>query len=168
MRIPDLRVSFRTGFCLGLLLAAVIGLYLYWLWEPQHQVRLHSAHLIEALEDNDWAETGEFLDTSYADQWGHDRGLLLTRLRQVLTYARHLRIETIGTPRVDASSAEAVWAARITIEADPNEVSTFIKERINPLEEPFELRWRHQSGKPWDWKLVRVTNPSLELSSGGF
>ena len=168
MRVPDLRVSFRTGFCLGLLLAVVLGLYLWWLWEPEHQVRLHAAHLIEALEDNDWSDTGEFIDASYSDQWGHDRSLLLTRLRQVLSYARHLRIETIGTPRVDATNAEAVWTARIAIDADANEVSTFIKERINPLEEPFELRWRHQSSKPWDWKLVRVANPSLELSRDGF
>jgi hypothetical protein len=28
---------------------------------------------------------------------------------------------------------------------------------------PFELRWRHESWKPWDWKLVEVHNPELEV-----
>ena len=28
---------------------------------------------------------------------------------------------------------------------------------------PFELEWRRQSAKPWDWKLVRVSNASLEI-----
>jgi len=30
---------------------------------------------------------------------------------------------------------------------------------------PFELQWRRISGKPWDWKLIRVSNPELQLPS---
>jgi hypothetical protein len=36
-------------------------------------------------------------------------------------------------------------------------------ERINSLSTPFDLRWRHVSGKPWDWKLIAVSNSQLEL-----
>ncbi len=43
-----------------------------------------------------------------------------------------------------------------------------VKERVNVLETPFELRWQQQSGKPWDWKLVRVMNAGLEATADGF
>ena len=36
-------------------------------------------------------------------------------------------------------------------------------ERVNRLTKPFELHWRHESWRPWDWKLVQVSNPALEL-----
>ena len=41
-----------------------------------------------------------------------------------------------------------------------------MNERQNSLSTPFELQWRHVSGKPWDWKLVRVSNPELEIPAG--
>lgn len=146
----------------------MIGLYLHQLWDPERQVRLHSAHLIVALEQKDWPDVKEFLDASYTDQWGHDQTSVVTRLRQVLPYARNLRIQTREIPIVRVADGEGEWSARITLEGDPNEVSALIKQRINALEEPFELRWRHGSRKPWDWKLLRVTNASLELPSAGY
>ena len=41
-------------------------------------------------------------------------------------------------------------------------------ERINSLTSPFELRWRKQNWQPWDWKLVQVRNPSLQLPVDAF
>ena len=159
--------TFRTGFFAGLVVAAVLGLYLFLLWSAAKQVELHTAHLLTALEKNDWSEVGEFLDPSYGDQWGHDRNTLLTRLRQVLPYARHLRFHTTEVGIVAAGN-EGEWRGRVTLEADPNEFSTIIRERINSLEEPFALQWRQVSWKPWDWRLVRVTNPALDISADRF
>ena len=159
--------SFRNGLYAGLLSAVGLGLYLFQLWTPEHQVRLHSAHLLAALEAKDWPAAEGFLDLSYEDQWGHDRTLLMTRLRQVLPYARHLRLDAREII-AHAEDGTGAWRARVTVEADPNEVTTLIKERINALPEPFALQWRQNSKKPWDWKLVRVTNPALELPSEGF
>jgi len=155
-------ISFRNGFIAGLLLAAVAGIWLFQLWQPERQVALHSSHLLRALETKDWSEIGEFLATDYQDQWGQDRTLLLARLRQVLAYTRHVRIEA-PLPVTRVAGEEGSWRARVTFEADPNEVTDFIRARVNGLEEPFELRWRRQTRWPWDWKLVRVSNPALEL-----
>ncbi|MEO5721083.1 MAG: hypothetical protein ABIR71_06400 [Chthoniobacterales bacterium] len=159
--------SFRNGLYAGLLVAVALGVYLMQLWGSEHQVRLHTAHLIAALETKDWAAAKEFIDPAYIDQWGHDRALLMSRLQQILPYARHLQIE----PReVIVRTAEGIgeWRARVTVEADPNEVTALIKERVNPLKEPFELKWQQRSKKPWDWKLARASNSALELPSGGF
>ncbi len=159
--------TFRTGLYAGLLVALALGVYLFQLWAPENQVRLHAAHLIAALEANDWGKVEEFLDPAYEDQWGHDRAVLIVRLRQILPYARHLRIEAREII-VQPMEGAGIWRARVTVQADPNEVSELIKQRINPLKEPFELQWRHGSKKPWDWTLSRVTNPALILPSSGF
>ena len=160
-----IRPVFRNAFYAGALVAVVVGLYLFQLWQPDRQVHLHSVHLAAALEQKDWSDVSEFLARDYADQWGHDRETVLMKLQQVLHYARNLRIDAQQTI-TSAANGEGRWIARIRIEADDNEVAAFIKERVNVLEEPFELNWRRQSWKPWDWQLVRVNNPALELPTG--
>ncbi len=117
-----LNPSFRNGLYGRLLIAFCLGLYLFQLWEPAKQVRLHSEHLLGALEKKDWSRVGDFVDASYADQWGHDRAELLTRLRQVLPYARNLHLvarEAIA----QGEDGRGRWHARLTVEADPNEIS---------------------------------------------
>jgi hypothetical protein len=157
-----MRPSFRNGFYAGLLLAVAAGIYLYQLWQPARQVELHSVHFLNAIERKQWAALADFLDETYEDQWGHDRALLLTRVREVIRYTRDLRIEAHEAD-VSPGQGEGHWRARITVDGDPNEVTALIKERVNSIEAPFDLLWRQQSRKPWDWKLVRVSNPALEL-----
>ena len=157
-----MQISFRTWLYAGLLLGAILGLFLFQLWQSERQVELHSEHLLEAVEQNDWEDVTTFIAGDYSDQWGHDRTLLLARLRGVLTSARNLQIEA-GEIRARAEGEEGSWRARIRVEAEANEVSDYIKRHVNVLEEPFLLTWRQRSWKPWDWQLVGVTNPALEL-----
>jgi len=49
------------------------------------------------------------------------------------------------------------------IDGDRSEMMELLKERVNSLATPFELEWRQVSAKPWDWKLVRVSNSALEI-----
>jgi hypothetical protein len=160
-----LRPAFRNGFYAGALVAVIAGVYLFQLWQPDRQVHLHSLHLADALEEKDWAGVTQFLAPDYSDQWGHNREVVVSRLQQVLHYARNLRVHAQQTI-TSATDGEGRWLARIRIEADDNEVAAFIKARVNVLEEPFELHWRRQSWKPWDWQLVRVNNSALELPTG--
>lgn len=162
-----MKPSFRNGFYAGLLVAFGLGLYLFQLWQPERQLRLHSAHLLEALEQSDWEDAKSFIAETYQDQWGHDRALALSRLREVLQYTRELQIDAQETG-FGLSAEEGTWSARIRIEAEPNEVTIYLKERVNVVEEPFELSWRRQSWKPWDWKLTRVSNSAIELPTGGY
>jgi hypothetical protein len=55
------------------------------------------------------------------------------------------------------------WQARITVEGDNSEMTYLFKERVNTLATPFQLDWRRASAKPWDWKLVKVSNAGLEI-----
>lgn len=89
---------------------------------------------------------------------------MLSRLKEVLHYLRNLRIDD-GELLVRANGRGGEWRGRITLQADANEVSESVKNRVNALETPFELRLQRHSGKLWDWKLVGVTNAGLELAA---
>ncbi|HEX8679637.1 MAG TPA: hypothetical protein VF683_06745 [Chthoniobacterales bacterium] len=162
-----MHVTSRNGFYAGAAAAVALAVYLLWLWQPERQVRLHSEHLLAAVEEKDWADLAAFVDESYQDQWGNDRALLLTRLRQILSYAPGLKIHTVGSGVSRLGQDDADWNARVPIEAEENELTALMKTRVNALDTPFVFQWRHRSGKPWDWKLVRVSNDALELPDGG-
>lgn len=91
--------------------------------------------------------------------------LLLERMREVFRYLRGVRIETTE-PSVGLDSRTGFWSAKLTIEGDSGEGMELVKERVNSLNAPFQLEWRRMSGKPWDWKLVRVANQNLEIAPG--
>ncbi|MFN2540571.1 MAG: hypothetical protein ABR514_00175 [Chthoniobacterales bacterium] len=156
---------FREGFYTGLTVALLAGLFLLWLWRPERQIRYHSEHLLRAVEHKNWTRAGDFVATDYQDQWGNDRTRLLDRSREVLRYLRGLRIEASNVA-VKIDNHRGYWTAQIKIDAEPNELTAMVKEQVNPLPAPFELEWRRVSKKPWDWKLVRVSNPSLQLPTG--
>jgi hypothetical protein len=153
---------FREGFYVGLSIALLAGLSLLWLWRPERQVCYHSEHLLHAIEQKSWSRVGDFIADDYQDQWGNDRARLLERMREVLRYLRGLRIEAANvTVRID--NRRGYWTAKVRIDGEQSEVMAIVREQINPLPMPFELEWRRRSGKPWDWKLVRVSNSSLQL-----
>jgi hypothetical protein len=156
------RSWFREAFYGGLTAALVIGLFLIWLWRPEHQLQRHSENLLHAIEKKDWARFVSFLGSDYQDQWGNDRALVLERTREVFRYMRTVRI-TAPNPTLWTANQSGYWKARIIIDGDNGEVTALVKERVNSLTVPFQLEWRRMSAKPWDWKLVRVSNAELKI-----
>jgi hypothetical protein len=153
---------FRQGFYGGLGLALLIGLFLIWLWQPERQVSRHSENFLRTIEKRNWTGVADFIATDYQDQWGDDRTRVLERMREVFRYLRRVRIDP-NNAAVRVDSQRGYWNAKIVIDGDPGEVMALVKERVNSLARPFELEWRRQSAKPWDWKLGRVSNASLEI-----
>ena len=86
-------------------------------------------------------------------------------MRVVLGYSHHLRLAvTDATCRID--NGVGIWRGKIAVDSDDAELVAVVKERVNSLTTPFDLQWHHVSRKPWDWKLVRVSNPELEIPPG--
>jgi hypothetical protein len=156
-----MRIWFRDGFYVGLALALLLGIYLIWLWGAEHQVRRHTDNLLVALEHKDWKRFATFISADYRDQWGHDREAVSEKTRLVFSYVRGARVVP-GFATVQIDGTRGWWHAQIRIEGE-GEMTELLKERVNSLATPFELEWHRMSSKPWDWKLVRVTNPSLEI-----
>ena len=133
-------------------------------WQPERQIRLHSAHLLSQIDRKDWRAVRNFIGDDYQDQWGNDRGLAVERNREVFHFLRNPRIEVSGV-QVRTESHQGYWLAKITIKGSGSEFATLIEERVNSLPAPFELEWQRGSNKPWDWKLVCVRNETLEIRS---
>lgn len=144
-----------------------MGLFLLWLWQPERQVERHTASFFRSIEHKNWERMADFVAGDYQDQWGHDRARVLERAREVFRYLHGVRI-VASSANVRVDQRRAHWIARVTIEADEGEIATLIKERVNSLATPFELEWHHVSAKPWDWKLVRVSNSSLEIPADAY
>jgi hypothetical protein len=142
--------------------AVSIGLFLFWLWRPEHQVRLHTQHFFHAIDGRNWEKVAEFIGEDYRDQWDQDRTRLLERMREGF---RWLRGSTITAPdatvRIEAS--RAFWVGKINVSSSDDGVMQLLDERVNRLPAPFELEWDHISKSPWDWRLVRVSNPAFQI-----
>lgn len=158
--------TFRSGFYAGLALAVALGVYLVQLWGAERQVQLHTRHLIQSMEDRNWTKFAAFLSDSYKDQWGQDRTLVLQRSRALFGYLPGVRI-VARTAMIQAGGRVGFWRSRIEIQgAENSELAYMVKDRVNRLTSPFTLEWKQISAKPWDWKLVRVSNDTLELPQG--
>ena len=155
-------ISFRGCFYVGLGATVCIALFLIWLWRPERQVKRHTENFFHAIEHKDWTAAGSFIGNDYQDQWRDDRARVIERMRDGFRYVRGVRINAFSvTVKVQVRRAE--WTGRIWIDGVQSELMESLKERVNLLPTPFELEWRRFSGKPWDWKLVRVSNSALEI-----
>jgi hypothetical protein len=161
----EMSFTFRQGFLGGAILALALGIYLVWLWRPDYQVELHADHFICAVEERDWTAVQDAIAADYRDDWGDNRERLLERMREVMRFTCNMRIQPIA-PYTSVENLSGSWVARIKIEGDDSEVVAEIKQRTNSLTTPFKLQWRRQSGKPWDWKLVHVSNRELQIPGG--
>ena len=147
---------------MGLALALCIGLFLIWLWRPKHQVTRHTENFFHAIEHKNWAAVANFIGGDYQDQWGDDRTRVLERMREGFRSVRGLRI-VASNQRVLMETRRAVWTGKIMLYSSDDEAMQLLDERVNSLPAPFELEWRRFSGKPWDWKLARVSNSAFEI-----
>jgi hypothetical protein len=164
-KMDSVRHWFREGFYIGLSVTLLIGFFLIWLWRPERQVNRHTENLLRKVEQRNWTGVTGFIDNDYSDQWGNNRVLLLERVGELFQYTRAVRI-TVVDPNVQIHDRLGVLHAKLTIDGANSEVMAFVKERVNSLRTQFELKWRRVSGKPWDWKLVGVSNPGLEIPAG--
>jgi hypothetical protein len=155
-------ISFRGGFYGGLALALCMGLYLLWLWQPGHQVQLHTENFFHAIEHRNWDAAADFIADDYQDQWGDDRARVLERMREGFRWVRGSRI-IAPNPLVQVETRRATWIGKITLYSSDDGVMEVLDEHLNKLPTPFELEWHRLSGKPWDWKLVRVSNPAFQI-----
>jgi hypothetical protein len=155
-------VTFRGGFLGGVVLALCIGLYLLWLWRPEHQVRLHTENFFHSIEHRNWDAVADFIGDDYQDQWGDDRARVLERMMEGFRWVRGSRIMA-PNPGVQVESQRAIWIGKITLYSSDDSVMEVLDERLNKLPTPFELEWRRLSGKPWDWRLVRVSNSAFQV-----
>lgn len=123
---------------------------------------MHTENFFHAIDDRDWETVADFIGDDYHDQWNDDRARLLERMREGFRWVRGSRILATN-PAVQVETPRAIWVGKITVYSSDDGVMEVLDERVNKLPAPFEFEWHRFSGKPWDWKLVRVSNPSFQI-----
>src|SRR5436305_6724326 len=161
-KVVPVTITFRGGLYGGLALALCIGLYLIWLWRPEHQVQRHTENFFRAIEHRNWETVADSIGENYQDQWGDDRARVLERMREGFRWVRGSRI-IASNPNVQMEAGRGVWIGKITVYSSDDGVMELLDERVNKLPTPFKLEWIQLSGKPWDWKLGRVSNSAFEI-----
>ena len=133
-----------------------------WLWRPENQVRLHTKNFFHAIDHRNWEAVADFVGNDFQDQWGDDKRRLLERMREGFRRVRGSRILAPNSV-VQVEMPRAIWSGKITVYSSDDGVMEVLDQRVNNLPAPFKLEWHHISGKPWNWKLVRVSNSLFEI-----
>ena len=150
-----------------IVLAALLGLALYaaWLWRPERQVRLHTAHLLKAVEGRQWKKVDSFVADNYSDRWSHDKGFVLRASTEVFGQFLFLSIQG-QTLQCDISGSTGLTRDTIKITGSGGPVAQIVMETVNRIRAPFVFTWERKSWKPWDWRLIRIDQPELEIPPG--
>lgn len=149
---------------LASLVVVAISLRCLWLWQPERQLLLHQAHLRRAVEQRDWGRVQAVIDPAYADRWGYTRATGVQEARQWL--GQFFALTITPEPMGDRWTADGgTVTERWKLDGTGTEVAAMVEQHVNSVEDPFVFQWKHGSWKPWDWTLVRVENPALDLTA---
>ncbi|HEY5895387.1 MAG TPA: hypothetical protein VIT91_19370 [Chthoniobacterales bacterium] len=134
-------------------------------WQPGRQVVLHQQHLVEAVANKNPKRIRALLAGNYSDRFGHTRETVVGDLREVMQQFLVLTLRPEGT-RVDfPERTMAVITANLTISGNGFGAADLISREVNALSSPWVFQWRRQSWQPWDWKLEKADNASLQIPS---
>jgi hypothetical protein len=141
-----------------------LAVFLIVLWSPERQARLHQEHLLGAVSDKNWARVASFIAEDYSDRWGHDKTFVLQATREV--FAQFFALElSMQDPVLSVRDGAGEVSARLIAKGSGGPFAQMAIDRLQSLPEPFTFRWQKRSWKPWDWALVRVDHPTLEIPS---
>jgi hypothetical protein len=116
-----------------------------------------------AVENKDWRKMAGLMADDYSDRWGHDKATIIDHTKQAFAQFFILTVESL---ELHVEEADAIGTARVhvAIKGRGGPLADFVMSRVAELKEPFSFTWRQASWKPWDWKLVRVDQPELEIT----
>jgi hypothetical protein len=139
-----------------------LAVFLVVLWSPERQIRLHQEHLLAAVSDKNWARVASFIAEDYSDRWGHDKAFVTQASREV--FAQFFALElTMSQPVLSRHDGNGEVSGRLIAKGSGGPFAQMAIDKLQELREPFTFRWQKRSWKPWDWTLMRVDHPTLEV-----
>ena len=144
------------------LAVVALALFLAALWSPERQVRLHQEHLLTAVSKKKWQSVAPFIAENYSDRWGHDKAFVLDAAREAFSQFFVLEI-VMEKPVQSVVDGRGEVSARLIARGSGGPVAQLVIEKLQELRGPFTFRWQKQSGKPWDWAVVQMDQPALEV-----
>ena len=158
----DMVVDLKQAARLAGIGALALIIWLIWWTRPERQVRRAQSRLLSTLESRDYPALARLLAEDYRDAWEHDKANVLRRVPQVMDQFLMLDIEG---PIQSAEPEGERWIVRqkITVAGFGGALGMMARDEVNRLREPFTMRWRNRSWKPWDWELTSIEQPELRV-----
>jgi hypothetical protein len=160
MLVPSIKPS---TLILAIVTAVVVlAAFVGWLWQPDQQIRKHQKHLIAAAEKGKMMRVREFLSDDYADPWNKSAEQAIARLEIIVRnfFALTIREGRVG---LETEGNRGHVISRLRLDGKGTVFAEVVVRETNSLGDPFTFFWRREGWKPWDWRLVRVENPSLRV-----
>jgi hypothetical protein len=101
---------------------------------------------------------------SARDQWELGADQLVEGASEALRQFFVLDIE-MTQPRLSVSGDSAEVRCRPRLSGSGTSLAQMLMERSSALQQDTVLTWRRESWKPWDWKLVSISQPEVDLST---
>ncbi len=115
--------------------------------------------VLEAIADNDMTAFGEYLGEDYADGFGHDRA---EAIKLAAAVRGHFAVCTLRREQselvLDPSKKSAVTRGLVRLGGQGSPVAQAAIQASEASQTPTAFRWRRNSWKPWDWRLVSIDN----------
>lgn len=151
------KIAFGVGglFAVGLL-------WLYWWVQPERQVRRAQARLFSTVEKRNFDAMSLLVAEDYRDRWQQDKAIVLRGCREVFSQFMTLRIERADS-QIERGGDSWLLREKLTMKGLGGPLAMVARDEVNRLREPFAMMWRQRTWKPWDWELIALDHPTLEL-----
>lgn len=150
----------------GILLVAGV-LWLVWFFLPGPTVERKFSSLLSSVEKRNWEAFSGMLSPDYSDRWGQTAESLPSLAREGFQHFYYLKITPEFRPEAIASGGrEMRISAKLHFSGGGSPLAVMVMDEANALGESFEFTYRKESWKPWDWKLVSMDHPALQLPGG--
>lgn len=158
MTIPSpTRRSVLIGLGIVLALAAFLGLP--WL-SPERGVQRTWSAVLTAIEDNDRTALATLLGPDYHDGFDLDREAALELLGTVRGQFLVCTVRRESPELVMATDSRAATTrALIRLDGHGTPIANAAVQASRASQTPTSFRFRRNSWKPWDWRLVAIENP---------
>lgn len=117
--------------------------------------------LLHAAADRRWDAVRHLMAEEYRDAWGQDREQAVAKASEALQNFLVLEILSEDAS-VEHRERDALISTRLRLRGRGNALGEEIMNHANSLESHFQFAWRRKSWKPWDWKLVSVSQPQFD------
>lgn len=102
----------------------------------------------------------------YSDRWGHEKKSAIEGARTVFSQFLFLNIEN-RTARCETNAGQATTDTVVKISGTGGPLGQVVMERVNSLGRPFIFTWRKVGSAPWNWELIRIDHPDLNVDPSG-
>jgi hypothetical protein len=145
----------------GAVLLAAIVIWTGLEMMPSRRLAKCQERFLKAAGDRNWKKVKEFMDDDFRSAWGQNRDEAVEYASGVLGNFLVLEILSEDTT-VEREGPDATISARLRLRGKGNAIGESIMSHANSLESHFQFAWRQKSWKPWDWKLVSVSQPEID------